>query len=150
MVAPFLRIKSHGPLILSSNFWDLPEAKLGKLLVSCNAGAFRVLVPVAAEVYLDDMRTAKGCAVSRGPWSAQGLSDAFEILFDDGTTDPFALHLAPESFVDTFPTAQNTAGEWVLSCWTRPRRGRPHKALERPCRYRIAVRIPYLRPWSEP
>jgi hypothetical protein len=143
-----LRTSNHGPLIISSNYWDLPESKLGKVLVSCNAGAFRLLIPETAEPYLDDMRTAKGCAVTRGPWPAQGLADAFEVLFDDATTDPFALHLSPQSF-DRLPTEADTLGEWVLSCWTRPRRGRPHKAMERPCRYRIAAKIPDLRPWQE-
>lgn len=140
-----LRVENHGPLILATNFWDLPEAKLGKVLVSLNAGAFRILLPASAEPTLDDMRTAKECIVSRGPWPAQGLPDAMEILFDDGTDGPFALHLSPQSF-DRLPIDDDAAKEWILSVWTRPRRGRPHKALERPCWYRRVPSIPWLKP----
>lgn len=144
-----LEIRNHGPLILSTNYWDSPAALAGKFLVSANAGAFRLLLPGSQEGFLDDMKTAKGCAVSRGPWPTMRLADAFEILFDDETSDPFALHTVPESF-DRLPTAENVATEWILSVWTQPRRGRPHKALERPCRYRLAPSIPDLRPWSQP
>lgn len=144
-----LEIRNHGPLIVATNFWDLPAAKAGKLFVSTNAGAFRVLVPASQEGLVTEMKTAAGCALSRGPWPAMKLTDAFEVLFDDGTPDPFALHLAPESF-DRLPTAEDVAGEWVLSVWTRPRRGdRPHKAFERPCRYRMSPSLPDLRPWTE-
>jgi hypothetical protein len=34
-----LEIKSHGPLIVSSNFWDLPAALVGKVFLSLNGGA---------------------------------------------------------------------------------------------------------------
>lgn len=141
-----LRIENHGPLITATNFWDLPEARLGKVIVSCNAGAFRVLLPVQHEPALADMATAGECLVSRGPWPAQRLADAFEILFDDGTADPFALHLSPESFAGTTPIPADAGKEWLLTVWTRPRRGKPHKALERPCWYRVVPRIPWLKP----
>jgi hypothetical protein len=144
-----LEIRSHGPLILSTNFWGSPHERAGKLCVSTNAGAFRVLVPASQEGFLSDMLTAVGCAVSRGPWPAEGRTDAVEILFDDATTHPFFFLLSIDS-LDRLPTAEDTAGEWVLSVWTQPRRGRPHLALQRPCRYRVVPRIPCLRPWSEP
>lgn len=144
-----LEVRNHGPLILSTNYWDTPECKLGRYLVSINAGAFRLLLPDVYESALEDMKTAKGVAVSRGPWAAQRLTDAFEFLFDDGTDSPYALHSSPEAF-DRLPTDADAAGEWVFSVWTRPRRGKPHKALERPCRYRRSPQIPDLRPWEEP
>lgn len=140
-----LVVANHGPLITSTNFWDLPAAKAGKVLVSVNAGAFRVLVPRSAESAIPDMLTAKECLVSRGPWPAMRLADAFEILFDDRSGNPFALHLAPESF-DRIPADEDVAIPWVLTAWTSPRRGRPYRALERPCWYRRAPSIPYLKP----
>jgi hypothetical protein len=144
-MSEFFRIENHGPLVVSTNFWDLPVAQLGKVYVSLNAGAFRVLLPVTMEPALDDLKTARECVVSRGPWPEMGLPDAFEVLFDDGTSDPFALHLSPQSF-DHVPTTENVGKEWVLSVWTRPRRGKPHKALERPCWYRIVPHVPWLKP----
>lgn len=142
-----LEIKNHGPLILSSNYWDLPAAKAGKILVSCNAGAFRVLLPATQEGFIPDMTSARGCAVSRGPWPEKRLDDAFEVLFDDGTSNPFALHLARESF-DRIPEAADAASQWVLTVWTG-RRGKPRMVLERPCHYRLAKAIPDLRPWTD-
>ena len=55
--------------------------------------------------------------------------------------------LSIESF-DRLPVAENVTGEWVLSVWTAPRRGKPRQALSRPCRYRIVPRIPWLKPWE--
>jgi hypothetical protein len=141
-------IRNHGPLILSTNYWDLPARPGEQLYVSINAGAFRVLLRPAAEQYTDDMRAATICVVSRGPWPAVGLVDAVEILFDDGTDDPFALHLQIESF-DRLPLDSDAGREWILSVWTQPRRDRPHKALERPCWYRRVPRIPWLKPGEE-
>lgn len=143
-----LIVRNHGPLILATNYWETPAAKAGKILLSLNAGAFRVLLPPAAEPALADMTTAKGCCVSRGPWPDAGLADALEVLFDDGTPDPFALHLSVQS-CDRLPLDTDTASEWVLTVWTRPRRERPHLALQRPCRYRLSPRLPDLRPWSQ-
>lgn len=141
-------IQNHGPLILSSNYWELPEAVAGKFLVSLNAGAFRLLIPANQEGLIPELQTAKGVAISRGPWPAQGLADAFEVLFDDGTSSPYALHCTPESF-DRLPTAENVAGEWIFTAWTQPRRGKPRCVLERPCRYRLSPKIPDLRPWGK-
>jgi hypothetical protein len=140
-----LTISNHGPLITRTNYWDLPAARAGKILVSLNAGAFRLLIPELLEPALPDMMTAKECLVSRGPWPAQGLPDAFEILFDDRTADPYAIHLTPQSF-DRLPGDADIATPWVLSAWTRPRRGKPHKAFERPCWYRRVPSIPWLQP----
>lgn len=140
-----LIIENDGPRIVATNYWDLPAARAGKVLVSINAGAFRVLLPPALEPALADMATARECVVSRGPWPGAGLRDALEILFDDGSDSPYALHLAPESF-DRLPTAENAGLAWILSAWTQPRRGVPHKALERPCYYRIVDCLPYLKP----
>ena len=38
---------NHGPLILSSTFWGSEYDQTGKLFVSVNAGAIRLLVPAA-------------------------------------------------------------------------------------------------------
>lgn len=146
-----LRIQSHGPLILASNFWEGPAAAAGLCYLSLNAGAFRLLLPASQEGFLGDMRAAKGCAISRAPWPAGRAADALEVLFDDDTPGPFALHLPvhPDN-LDRLPLPVDVATEWVLSVWTQPRRGRPHKALERPCRYRLSPSLPDLRPWGEP
>jgi hypothetical protein len=144
-----LFIKNHGGLIVETNYWQLPRDRGELLRVSINAGAFRLLLRPEAEAAIADMRTARECVVSRGPWPGAGLADALEILFDDASADPFALHLQVESF-DRVPPDSDAGREWLLSVWTRPRRGdAPHKALERIAFYRRVPSIPWLRPRTE-
>ncbi len=140
-----LAVQNHGPLIVASNYWTLPAARAGRVLISINAGAFRLLIPASQEPMIADMLTAKEILVTRAPWPEAGLLDAFEVLFDDRTDDPFALHLSPASF-DRVPEDADIAIPWLFTAWTAPRRGRPHKALERACWYRRAPSIPWLRP----
>jgi hypothetical protein len=144
-------VANHGPLIMATNFWKLPAAAAGKFLVSVKVGAFRLLVPASQTAVVSQFATAKGVAVSRGPWPAQRLADGVEIFFDDATSDSFALHLTVESF-DRLPLDSDAAGAWILTVWTKPRREGlpPHQALERPCRYRQVAKIPDLRPWEQP
>jgi hypothetical protein len=142
---PILKIENHGPLITATNYWDLPPARGEVCYLSLNAGAFRLLLRPEAEPCLADMRTGKECIVSRGPWPQAGLADGLEVLFDDGTDSPFALHLQIES-ADRVPPDSDQGKEWVLSVWTRQRPGRPHLALQRPCWYRRVPSIPWLKP----
>ena len=90
--------------------------------------------------------TGKHVIVSRGPWPSEQLPDAVEILFDDGSDNPFALHLSPES-LDRMPLDTDAGKEWLFTVWTAPRRnGPPHKALERPAYYRRVDALPCLLP----
>ena len=142
-----ITISNHGPLIASTNYWSLAMEEAGKIFVSVNAGAVRVLVPRAHRRIIEDMRAAKHAVLSRGPWPQMGLADAVEILFDDGTDDPFALHLSPESF-DLLPAAPDAGKEWVVSVWDL-KKGKPHKAVERRCYWRRVPQIPWLKPWEK-
>lgn len=134
-----IRVENHGPLLRATNFWDSELARAGKFFVSVNAGAIRVLLPPAQYRLLADMRTARECVLSRGP------RDEVEILFDDDSDSPFALHLTPASF-DLLPAAPEPGREWVLTVWT-DKDGEPHKALERVCHWRRVKRIPCLEAW---
>lgn len=85
--------------------------------------------------------------ISRGPWPEQGKQDVIEILFEDGTDNPYAIHLSSES-LDRMPldSDQDRHGQpprWKLTVWTRT-----GKALELPCRYRRAKQIPCFMPWA--
>lgn len=136
----FLVVENDGPRIVATNYWDLPHAALGKVLVTVNAGAFRVLMPPSLELAIEDMRTAKTCLVTRGPWpvghrsGGPGTANNVEILFDDGSDTPYILFLVAAAF-DRLPPDSEVGKPCVLSVWTRPRRGVPHMALERPCGY---------------
>jgi hypothetical protein len=140
-----IQIHNHGPLILATNYWQTELAAAGKFYASVNAGAIRLLVPVAQRAAIEDMRAARYVVLSRGPWPAMGLIEAVELLFEDGTEEPYALHLSPESF-DLLPAEPPAGQEWLLTVWD-DKKGRPHKAIERPCHWRRVPRIPWLRPW---
>ncbi len=137
--------KNHGPLIVSSTYWGSEMEQAGKLYVSVNAGAVRVLVPAKRRALIAECRGSKYVVLSRGPWPAAGLADAAEILFEDGTDTPYALHLSPESF-DLLPDEPPAGREWVLALWTA-KKGKPHKSLERRCFWRRVLEIPWLKPW---
>src|SRR5205823_54879 len=57
-----------------------------------------MLLPPARYGELAEMRTGKYCILSRGPWPAAQREEAIEIMWEDGSESPYALHLTPESF----------------------------------------------------
>jgi hypothetical protein len=144
-MAEMISIENHGPLLLRSNYWHSELAAKGKLWCSVNAGAIRVLLPPAMYGFLADMRTARECVLSRGPWPEERAAEGVEIMWDDGSDNPFALHLTPESF-DLLPGEPEAGREWICSTWTA-KDGKPHKALERICHWRRVERIPCMEPW---
>lgn len=134
---------NHGALIVSSTYWGSEMERAGKRYCSVNAGAIRLLMPASLRAEVEEMRTSKQVILSRGPWPANGLPEAVELLFDDGSDSPFVIHLSPESF-DLLPAKPAAGREWVLSVWDR-KKGRAHKALERPCHWRRVPVIPWLK-----
>jgi hypothetical protein len=140
-----ITVGNHGPLIAETNYWQSSVEAAGKLFVSCNAGAIRVLVPRVHRHIIQDMRAGRVCILSRGPWPEMRLSDAVEIMWDDGSDDPFALHLSTESF-DLVPSEPPPGQEWIVSAWD-VKKGRPHKAVERVCHWRRVSHIPCMERW---
>lgn len=141
-----LTIKNQGPLILSSNYWGSAVDRAATLYLSCNSGAFRLLLPSGWEQEVDGMRSGKTAIISRGAW--QGTSkEAIEILLDNGSDEPYSIHLGLEQ-VDRPPTPENVEQDWLFAVWTGLR-GKPRKALERPARYRIVETIPWLKPLED-
>src|SRR3989442_12081013 len=96
-MAEVLRIRKDAAAIPSTNYWQTARARAGKFYLSTNAGAFRLLVPPQHLGAVREMRSARDVVVSRGPMTLEGvaLPDALEILFDDGSDDPWALNLSP-------------------------------------------------------
>ena len=143
----FIRFENDGPLILKTNYWQTPIAKANKLFLSINAGAFRLLLPTQLEGQVREMRTATMAIVSRGPWPKAQLADALEILFDDGTQDPYCLHLTTHA-CDRLPLDENQGGDWSLTAWGHLVGERPRLLLDLPCGYRRVRALPDLRPWE--
>lgn len=141
-----IRTENHGPLIVASTYWDSEQAKSGKVYVSVNAGAIRVMVPACARQVIEECRSSQYAILSRGPWPEQGLQEAAEILWEDKSDSPYSMHLSVQSF-DALPAEPPAGQEWVISLWDL-KKGRPHKALERKCYWRRVPRIPWLKPWE--
>jgi hypothetical protein len=147
-MAEILQIENDGPLITSTNFYHTEMARTGKFYLSSNAGAFRLLVPPQHLGAVREMRSARDVVVSRGPMTLQGqqLPDALEVLFDDGSEDPFSMHLSLGQ-VDRMPLDTDTLQEWTCTVWTHLVGERCRQVLSKPAHYRRVRRLPDLRPW---
>lgn len=142
-----LRIDNDGQRVVSTTYWTTEHAARGLLYLSVNAGAFRLLVPPSIESHvLPGFGGATSAVVSRGPWPAEGLADALEILLDDGSDEPWSCHLDP-SQCDRLPLDADALRPWSLTVWVRGEGNTGARCLlELPCQYRRSTRLPDLRP----
>lgn len=137
-----LIIENRGQAIAATNYWDSEHAKAGYFYLSWNAGAARLLVPDVHKPALRDMRGAKYVIISRGPWAEHGGREAIELLWEDNSDSPFAIHLVTEQTDRSVPESDQGSG-LVVTAWTRGgQKGRW------PGRYRLVQRIPCLDAWS--
>lgn len=141
-----IAIVNSGKEITETNYWDTEFAKRGFFYLSWNAGALRLLVPENQEDQVQEMLTGKICIVSRGmldtnKWSgrSRGKIDSLELMFDDGSNNPFALHvemqMSDRAIVDD-------GKDFVVAIWTRS-----GKKGEMPGRYRVVKKLPCLKAW---
>ncbi|MFE8034772.1 hypothetical protein [Thiohalocapsa marina] len=136
-------IQNKSQAIDWTDYWTSEHARAGLFFLSWNAGAGRLLVPDSQKRCLREMRGASQVIVSRGPWVDQGGRDALELLWEDGTDSPFAVHIVAEQTDRMIPDTQQGGG-FDIAVWTRG------GLKERwPGRYRVVDAIPDLRPWSE-
>ncbi|MBP8284012.1 MAG: hypothetical protein KAX46_08895 [Chromatiaceae bacterium] len=56
--------------------------------------------------------------VTSGPWVSEGDRDALELLWDDGSATPSAVHLVAEQTDRLIPEYQ-LGGGFVITAWTR-------------------------------
>lgn len=142
-----IEISNHGPLITSTNYWGSEHELHGKALVSVNAGAIRILLPRTMRPVLNDWRKCEYAIVSRGPWTDEREENGIEILLEDHGDNPYAMHFGPQSFISGLPSEPPVGQEWVLTVWDQ-KKHKPHKAMERPCKWRAVEKIPCLKKWS--
>lgn len=141
---PILTVKNAGAALEQTNFWETAQARAGFCYLSWNAGTARLLVPDACVKYLDEMRSAKIVIVSRGPWPAKARTEALEILFDDLSETPFALHMGEEQTDGRYPAEEEWPFERPFTVWTR---GGLQLTFEG--RFRRVAHIPYLQSWGK-
>ena len=137
-----LEIHNKGQAIASTNYWDSEHAKAGYFYLSWNAGAGRLLVPDSQKAMLREMKDAREVIISRGPWLDHGGREALELLWEDGSNNPFCIHLVAEQ-IDRLIPDTDQGGGFVVTAWTRGGlKGRW------PGRYRVVPAIPCLEPWQ--
>jgi hypothetical protein len=139
---PALQIENDGPRILSGDFWDSDMARRGFFFMSVNAGAARLLVPDCRADQVPDMSTAKLVVISRGP--GMGRRDMFELLFDDDSEEPYALHFGVQQ-IDRLIPARENGQELAFTAWGR----NAVLLFERPARFRLVDSVPCLEAWQE-
>lgn len=150
-----IRIDNVGPRITGTDYFDSEHARRGMAYLSANAGALRLLLPERG--WLDEMRGAEYAIITRGEWTpelvrqpdgsrrVQHPRDAIELLFEDHTDSPMAMHLVVEQ-VDRMPVrADEGRTDLQLLVYTAG----PTLEMELPARYRRARRLPHLKPWGE-
>jgi hypothetical protein len=124
-----LVVENRGPLIESTNFWDLG---IPHVLITLNAGAYRVLLPQGLEKVVSEVRDARVALVMRG---RIGNSDVMQVAFDDGSEAPFVLQTDIAAFVGGIPDLGEVGLDRTMTIWIRGSDGRPVLSTELPCRY---------------
>jgi len=135
---------NNGPLIKETNYWDMDLAKKGIVFFSINAGCIRMLVPDILHSDLPEMKTGKKIILSRGPMPKVNRDDAFEILFDDYSDEPYVIHVGIDQWdmVPKMEEGKKRMSKWQFAIWTRD-----GKFLEKKCYYRLVDRLPCLKAW---
>ena len=137
-----LKIGNRGQMILATNYWESEQARAGYFFLSWNAGAARLLVPDVQKAVLREIKGAREVIISRGPWTDHGGREALELLWEDGSDNPFCIHLVAEQCDRLIPDTDQGGG-FVVTAWTRGGlKGRW------PGRYRVVAEIPCLTPWQ--
>jgi len=93
-----LIIYNDNQRIAETNYWKTTLSKRGFYYMTLNAGCYRLLVPDNHDDFLREISTASTVTISRGATSQLDTpcTDAFEIVFEDGTNTPYAITMSKE------------------------------------------------------
>ncbi|TLS78280.1 hypothetical protein FE236_00530 [Mariprofundus erugo] len=136
-----ITIGNKGRDIVSTNYFGTEMARNGLAFVSVNAGAFRLLLPQALESAVREMKTGQYAVISRGSMPELGQHDGIEIMFEDHSDEPFALHMSPGQWDMMMGNAHNNR-ETTLDVWTES-----GCQLSMPCYFRMVKKVPHLKPF---
>lgn len=115
-----ITIDNLGAAIAHTNFWDSEPAAAGLCFLTENAGAWRLLVPEAAQELLAEMRTGKHVIIEP---SLHVPGRCWDVVFEDGSASPYALPVDKRQ-VDRMLQP----GSCRLTVWTQT-----GKVLDLPC-----------------
>jgi hypothetical protein len=137
-----IEVQNDGPNIVKTNYWLSEWNKKGIMACSLNAGDFRILLPDSMKNQVPEMKTGKEIIISKGIYRGR---KAYEILFDDHTSDPYCLHMGDNQMVSLQVADSEQGKSLMVSVWVRG----PKKVLDMPARFRVVDNLPYLKPWGE-
>lgn len=115
-----ITIDNQGADIVHTNYWDSEHAAAGLCFLTANAGAWRLLVPEAAQGLLAEMRTGKHVTIEP---SLHVPGRCWDVVFEDGSASPYALAVDKRQ-VDRIMQP----GSCRLTVWTQA-----GKVLDLPC-----------------
>ena len=134
-------IENNGPEIVKTNFWETEWNEQGRLYLSGNAGAFRLLVPDEHFHWHSEIQKTKEVVITQGIDRIQ-KKEMVEMLFDDHTDTPIAFWLDEaqidregDSRPEGFPFHVYLEGCFQVAKFT--------------CFWRRAKKLPYLKPWKQ-
>ena len=127
--------------IPSTNFFETEQAKAGKFFVSVNADTLRLFIPDAHAAIIKKIESAEYVILSLGHWPAEEHAEGVELLWEDHTDAPFALHLPASSF-DMLPAEPEPGRHWYITVWVNG----PKQVGEWRCHWRRVPEIPWLKP----
>ena len=134
--------------LLSGAEDSYPEGLRGDLHRIAELGDARGLEIIQAQAarqgvdLFPDMKTAEYVILTRGPWPQAQNRMSWELLFEDHSDNPFAIHLIPEMSDRAIPPS-DIGRHVAFSAWTQS-----GHVLQLPGRVRSAKSLPDLRPWS--
>lgn len=157
-----LTIENRGKFLVNTNYWDSQAAKLGYAFVSWNAGACRILVPDASLSMIDEMRTGHRAIIMAGKFEAEAVNsftseldarslslaqesgltehgfygEGLDIVFDDGTNNPYSMLTRTEQADRRLPPSDH-GSKMDMLIYTRD--GVVHQL---PCYYVVVDTIP--------
>tara|TARA_R100000808_G_C2151951_1_gene161181 strand:- start:1271 stop:1840 length:570 start_codon:yes stop_codon:yes gene_type:complete len=125
ILAGHIEIENHGPLVVGTNYWRSECDRDDDPYLDYHANAFRLLLP------------------NQMGWAIEELSRSASVEIVHTVSffgDTMVVMVGPErstltiSFWSRYPEEEER-DDLVFTVWTE-RRGKPRKALERPCFYR--------------
>lgn len=140
-----VRVRLEGQDLVESDYWDSVLAARGVLYLVGHADGAALLVPRSLEYALPEMRTGREVILTRGPWPEQEQSDAVELLWEDGSDAPFAVHVSAAQCSGLAALGRDGS---TLACrvYTLGPDGRPQLAGTWRARFRTAESLPCLKP----
>lgn len=138
----FISVANDGPIVKATNYWESTYAKTGHCFFSINAGCIRLLLSGKETPPLDDdiLTTTQYVIVTRGMYHGQ---DGYEVLFEDNSSSPFAIHTLANQWDRLLP--RSDSGRTGIPFHIYGNGGLLWKTT---ARFRMAPRLPYLRPWK--